>query len=139
MAVAKRQREGKPVKIEHRNVWGLEWGPQVKQTALLANPIYLRQAQEEEKKHKKRNQNWARGSLLFACFGLAFPHTPKVYFPLLCKPNHGAVTLVHLSLQTFVVTKAKPREWHTPPTILKVIMVVIFYILYIINSHNIMW
>ena len=41
MAVAKRQRRGKPIKIEQRKVRGPELGPQVKQTALLASPIYL--------------------------------------------------------------------------------------------------
>ena len=40
MVVAKRQRREKSAKIEQRKVWGLEWGPQVKQTALLASPIY---------------------------------------------------------------------------------------------------
>ena len=38
---AKRQRREKPVKIEQRKVQG----PQVKQTALLASPIYIGQAQ----------------------------------------------------------------------------------------------
>ena len=58
MAVAKRQRRGKPVKIEQRKVRGPELGPQVKQTALLASRIYLGLAQGEEKKaHKKRSQN----------------------------------------------------------------------------------
>ena len=41
MAEAKRQRREKPVKIEQRKVQG----PQVKQTALLASPIYIGQAQ----------------------------------------------------------------------------------------------
>ena len=60
MAVAKRQRRGKPIKIEQRKVRGPELGPQVKQTALLASPIYLGLAQGEEKKaYKKRSQNWA--------------------------------------------------------------------------------
>ena len=58
MAVAKRQRRGKHVKIEQRKVRGPELGPQVKQTALLASRIYLGLAQGEEKKaHKKRSQN----------------------------------------------------------------------------------
>ena len=43
MAVAKRQRREKPVKIEQRKVQG----PQVKQTTLLAGPIYIGQAQGE--------------------------------------------------------------------------------------------
>ena len=43
MAVAKRQRMEKPAKIEKRKVRG----PQVKQTTLLAGPIYIGQAQGE--------------------------------------------------------------------------------------------
>ena len=54
MAVAKRQRE-KPVKINEGP--RAERGPQVKQTALLASPVYIGQAHGEEKKHKKRSQN----------------------------------------------------------------------------------
>ena len=38
------------MKIEQRKVWRPEWGPQVEQTALLANPIYIEQAQGKEKK-----------------------------------------------------------------------------------------
>ena len=53
MAVAKRQGREKPSKIEQRTVQGPERGPQVKQTALLASPIYIGQAQGEEKKHIK--------------------------------------------------------------------------------------
>ena len=49
MAVAKRQGREKPAEIEQRKVWGPEWGPQVEQTALLESPIYLGQAQGEEK------------------------------------------------------------------------------------------
>ena len=85
MAVAKRQRREKPVKIEQRKVRGPECGPQVKQTALLARPVYTGQAQEEKKTYKKRSQNWARASLLFTSFGSAFPHILRMYFPLLSK------------------------------------------------------
>ena len=49
MAVAKRQRREKSVKIEQRKVRGPEWGPQVKQTALLDSPIYIGQAEGEKK------------------------------------------------------------------------------------------
>ena len=48
MAVAKRQGRQKPMKIEQRKVRGPEWGPQVKQTRLLAGPIYTGQAQGEK-------------------------------------------------------------------------------------------
>ena len=44
MAVAKSQGREKPTKKEQRKVQGPEWGPQVKQTALLASPIYIGQA-----------------------------------------------------------------------------------------------
>ena len=42
------------MKIEQRQVRGPEWEPQVKQTALLASPVYRGQAQGEERKHIKR-------------------------------------------------------------------------------------
>ena len=59
MVVVKRQGREKRTKIEQRKVWGPEWGPQVEQTAPLASPIYIRQAQGEgEKTYKK-----SRGSL----------------------------------------------------------------------------
>ena len=45
MAVAKRQGREKPVKIEQRKVQGPEWGPQVEQTAVMASPVYIGQAQ----------------------------------------------------------------------------------------------
>ena len=48
MAVAKRPGREKLSKIEQRKVGGLEWEPQVKQTALLAGPIYIGQAQGEK-------------------------------------------------------------------------------------------
>ena len=44
MAMAKRQRREKQAKIEQRKVRGPECGPQVKQTALLARPVYTGQA-----------------------------------------------------------------------------------------------
>ena len=49
MVVAKRQGREKPAKIEQRKVRGQEWGPQVEQTAILAGPIYMGQAQGEAK------------------------------------------------------------------------------------------
>ena len=64
MAVAKRQRREKPVKIEQRVVRGPEWGPQVKQAALLASPIYIGQARGRKKTYKKRCHNWGEGLLL---------------------------------------------------------------------------
>ena len=85
MAVAKRKGE-KPTKIEQRKFWGPEWGPQVKQTALLAGPIYIGQAQGEDKKHIKIAAKVGLGaSLLFVPFGLACPYASRMYFPLLSK------------------------------------------------------
>ena len=47
MVVVKRKRREKPTKIEQRKAQGLEWKIQIKQTALLASPIYIGQAQGE--------------------------------------------------------------------------------------------
>ena len=81
MVVAKRQEREKPVKREQRKVWGLEWGSQVKQTAFLASPIYIGQAQGEEKKHVKRGAKIGPGaSLLFESFGLTCRHALRMYF-----------------------------------------------------------
>ena len=66
MVVAKRQEREKPVKREQRKVWGLEWGSQVKQTAFLASPIYIGQAQGEEKKHIKRGAKIGLQASLFS-------------------------------------------------------------------------
>ena len=84
MLVAERQRREKPVKIEKRKVQGPELGPQVKQAALLAIPIYIGQAQGEEKKHIKRGVKIEAGpSRLFMSFGSASSHASRMYFPLL--------------------------------------------------------
>ena len=57
MVVAKRLGREKPAKIEQRKVRGLDGGPRAEQTALLASPVYIGQAQGEGKKtYKKRSQ-----------------------------------------------------------------------------------
>ena len=117
MAVAKRQRRGKPTKIEQRKVQGLEWGPQVEQTALLASPVYTGQAQREEKKHIKRRTKTEPGtSLLFTSFGSAHPHTSRMYFlylPIKLSYNTGpSVT------SNFCCGKTEPWKLHIPQTTL---------------------
>ena len=59
----------------------------MKQTALLASPIYIGQAQGEEKKHIKRGAKIELASLLFVSFGSACLHASRMYFPLLAKKN----------------------------------------------------
>ena len=92
------------MKIEQSKVWGPELEPQVKQTALLASPIYTGQAQEKEKKHKKGSQNWADQlfSSLFwvgplSCLEDVFSFAYQI--KLNC---NWAITLVHLSLQNLL-------------------------------------
>ena len=63
--MVKRQGREKLEKIEQRKEGGLECGPQVKQTTLLASPIYIGQAQGE--KDIKRG---AKASSFF----LSLPH-----------------------------------------------------------------
>ena len=77
----------KPTKIEQRMVWGPEWEPQVKQTPLLASLIYLGQARERKKKHKKQSQNWARGSPLFSSYLLYWPTLTPLGYIFLCLAN----------------------------------------------------
>ena len=132
MAVAKKQGKEKPVKIVQRKVWGLQWGPQTKQTALLASPIYIGQAQGKERKtYKKRSQNWARACLLFSLHLLGQPTLTHRGCIFLCLPIklscntavtlvhprklHRAVTLVHTLVQIFVAMR-QPRKLHTPKT-----------------------
>ena len=81
MVVAKKQGREKPTKIEQRKVCG----PQVKETALLASPIYIGQAQGEEKNIIRGAKIWLEASLFFVSFGSACPHASRMYFPLLSK------------------------------------------------------
>ena len=69
------------MKTELGKVRGLEWGPQVKQTALLASPIYIVQTQGEEKKtYKKRSQNWPGGFSSLCGFWVGTPSHLKDVF-----------------------------------------------------------
>ena len=56
MAVAKRQEREKPVKMEQKKIHGPEWEPQVKNTALLASPVCIGQAQGPGDKCIKRGR-----------------------------------------------------------------------------------
>ena len=108
MAVAKRRGRDKPVKIEQKKVQGPEWGPRVEQTALMAGPVYIGQAQGEGKTYEKRSQR-ARGlcpacvhclplSLSLSLFSLhvgsAWAHALRMYFPLFSKGNWGSYNTV---------------------------------------------
>ena len=83
----KRPGREKPSKIEQRKVRGLEWEPQVEQTALLAGPIYIRQAQgqrntwKEEPKPSSLSLSHAMGRSSRPVFGSTCPHASKMDFP----------------------------------------------------------
>ena len=62
----KRQGREKPTKIEQKKVLGQEWGPQVKQTTLLAGPIYTGQAQGD--KHIKRGHYQKDKRCFLGCY-----------------------------------------------------------------------
>ena len=87
MAVAKRPGREKPAKIGQRKVRGLEREPQVKQTILLAGPIYIRQAQgqrnikEEKSKLSLLSLSRAMGRSSLHVFGSTCPHASKMDFP----------------------------------------------------------
>ena len=69
------------MKIEQRKVQGPEREPQVKQTALLASPIYIGQAQREEKKNIQKEEG--KGFSSSPVFWIYLPS--RMYFPLLSK------------------------------------------------------
>ena len=100
------------MKIEQRKVQGREWEPSMKQTALLASPIYREQAQKEEKKtYKKRSQNWA------TCLFWVGPPSCLEDFSFACQIKvscNWAVSNTGLSFQHFVVAR---QNWgnHTLP------------------------
>ena len=60
MVVVKRQRRGKPLKIEQRK----PRGPQLKQTALQASSIYIQQGQGRREKNIKRGAKIEPGASL---------------------------------------------------------------------------
>ena len=96
MALAKRQRRDKPVKIEQRKIWGPEWGPQVDQTVLLASPIYIGQAQREEKKHVKRGAKTKTALFFWVSPPLCLKDEDVFSFVCQIKLScNRAVTLVH--------------------------------------------
>ena len=70
MVVTKRQKRGKPTKTELGKVQEPEWGAQVKQTALLASPLYTVQTQGEKKKNIKRGAKIEKGASLLFWVGL---------------------------------------------------------------------
>ena len=72
--------------VEQRKVQGPEQGFQAEQTALLSSPIYIGQAQGEEKKHIKRGAKIGlEASLLLTSFESACPHASRMCFPVLSK------------------------------------------------------
>ena len=100
----------------------------MKQTALLASPVYIGQAQGEEKRQIKRGAKIEpRSSLHF--FWVGPPSRLKDAFPFawqiklgcnkavtLVHSLNGAVTPVRPSLQIFCCDETEPRKSHTPPT-----------------------
>ena len=81
MVVAKRQRKEKPAKMEQKKIQGPESEPQMKQTALLASPVYIGQAQGEEKKHIKEEPKLSPSLLL------GWPSLTPQGCIFLCLPN----------------------------------------------------
>ena len=87
MAVAQRSGREKPSKIGQRKVRGPEGEPQVKQTVLLAGPIYIRQAQGQRniKEEKPKLSSFALSRVMgrssLCVFGSTCPHAWKMDFP----------------------------------------------------------
>ena len=80
-------RKGKALKNRTKKGLRTEVRTSGGETALLASPVYIGQAQGGgEKKHIKRGAKIGPGaSLLCASFGLAWSHASRMCFPLLSK------------------------------------------------------
>ena len=108
------------MKIEQSKVWGPELEPQVKQTALLASPIYIGQVQGEEEKQYKKRSFW----ILFSSvhfFWIGPPSRFKDGFLLLAKWNQAVSPSCNSGLSiasNFCCGKTEPRKLHTPLTLL---------------------
>ena len=100
--------------MEEKKIWGPEWEPQVKQTALLASPIYIGQAQEEEKKHIKR------GAKIEPClfFWVGPPSHIKDIFSFACQIKLSCDQTEHWSaISKFCCSETEPKKLHTPLTV----------------------
>ena len=97
MAVAKRQRREKPRKTDQRKVWGLEWEPQVKQTAFLAGQFTEGRPRGRRKQHIKRGAKMDPLSSLHI-FWVGWPSDLEDVFSFACQIKlscNRAATLVH--------------------------------------------
>ena len=129
MAVAKRQSREKPSKIEQRKVRGLEWDPQVKQTALLARPIYIGQAPGGREKTFEKSQNWASGlSSLHFSFKVSLPSCLEGVCSFACQIKFWAVIeLWHWSAVSNVCGETERRKLHAPHDICILLLKLLCY------------
>ena len=89
------------MKIEQRKVRGLECGPQVQQTALLASPVYTGHSQEEKTKYIKR------GAKIEPLSSFGSPLTPRGC-SFLCLPSKTELYLncnIGLPFQIFAAAR----------------------------------
>jgi len=114
--MSKRKRRDKPTEIEQRMVQALEWKPQVEQTALLASPIYIGQAQGEEKRHIK----WGAKIELFLSslhvFWVSPPSCLENVFSFACQTKLSCNTGPPIA-SNFCCSKTEQRKLYTPPTL----------------------
>ena len=114
--MSKRKRRDKPTEIEQRMVQALEWKPQVEQTALLASPIYIGQAQGEEKRHIK----WGAKIELFLSslhvFWVSPPSCLENVFSFACPTKLSCNTGPPIA-SNFCCSKTEQRKLYTPPTL----------------------
>ena len=93
MVAAKQTKKGKACENRTKESPRTRVGPQVKQTALPASPIYIGKARGgAEGGRGGRKKTLKRGakieletSLLLTSFGSACPHASRMYSPLLAK------------------------------------------------------
>ena len=82
----------------------------MKQTALLASPVYIGRAQGEEKKtYKKRSQNWAVGFFSLCFFWVGPPSCLKNVFSFACQIKLSCNTGLSIT-SNFCCGETEPRK-----------------------------
>ena len=111
--VAKRQRKKKLTKLR-KECPRTAVRTHVKKTALLASPIYIGQAQEEEKKkYKKRSQNWATGFSSLHFFWVGLPSHLEDVFSFACQMKLSCNTGLSVT-SNFCCGETELRKLQTP-------------------------
>ena len=113
MAVAKRKRREKPRDLEQKKIPGPGWGPQVKQIALLASPVYIGQSRGRRKNMQIEEPKLIQG-LLFSSYLLGWPTLMPWGCIFLCLPIKLSYNSGLSVAWNFCCSESERRKLQTP-------------------------